>query len=58
MQGSIPTSSRLARVRYEIRGALARRAREIEASGHDVLKLNIGNPGRFGEGSLARRNVA
>ncbi|HEX6613833.1 MAG TPA: aminotransferase class I/II-fold pyridoxal phosphate-dependent enzyme [Rhodanobacteraceae bacterium] len=45
---AIPTSSRLAQVRYEIRGALARRAREIEAAGHEVLKLNIGNPGRFG----------
>ncbi|HEX7128581.1 MAG TPA: aminotransferase class I/II-fold pyridoxal phosphate-dependent enzyme, partial [Rhodanobacteraceae bacterium] len=43
-----PTPSRLAQVRYEIRGALARRAREIEAAGHEVLKLNIGNPGRFG----------
>jgi len=48
MQGSIAPSSRLAQVRYEIRGALARRAREIEAAGHEVLKLNIGNPGRFG----------
>lgn len=48
MQAPIPTSSRLAQVRYEIRGALARRAREIEAAGHEVLKLNIGNPGRFG----------
>jgi alanine-synthesizing transaminase len=38
----------LAEVRYEIRGALARRARELEADGHEVLKLNIGNPGRFG----------
>src|SRR5690348_912835 len=48
MQASIAPSSRLAQVRYEIRGALARRAREIESAGHEVLKLNIGNPGRFG----------
>src|SRR5690348_16384618 len=48
MQASIAPSSRLAQVRYEIRGALARRAREIESAGHEVLKLNLGNPGRFG----------
>ncbi|HXS73161.1 MAG TPA: aminotransferase class I/II-fold pyridoxal phosphate-dependent enzyme [Rhodanobacteraceae bacterium] len=47
MHDSIAPSSRLAQVRYEIRGALARRAREIEGAGFEVLKLNIGNPGRF-----------
>ena len=45
---TIQPSLHLAEVRYEIRGALARRARALEAAGHDVLKLNIGNPGRFG----------
>jgi len=35
-------------VRYEIRGRLAAKAEELENAGHDVLKLNIGNPGRFG----------
>ncbi|MBN8736809.1 MAG: aminotransferase class I/II-fold pyridoxal phosphate-dependent enzyme [Xanthomonadales bacterium] len=45
---AIQPSLHLAEVRYEIRGALARRARALEAAGHDVLKLNIGNPGRFG----------
>lgn len=35
-------------VRYEIRGDLARRARELEQQGHDILHLNIGNPGAFG----------
>lgn len=44
----VPTSPRLADVRYEIRGALARRARELEAAGRDIVHLNIGNPGRFG----------
>ncbi len=39
---------RLSEVRYEIRGALARRARELESAGLPILKLNIGNPGRFG----------
>jgi alanine-synthesizing transaminase len=35
-------------VRYEIRGELARRARELEAQGRKLIKLNIGNPGAFG----------
>jgi alanine-synthesizing transaminase len=47
-QRSIPTSQRLADVRYEIRGELARRARELEAQGRRLIKLNIGNPGAFG----------
>ncbi|MFW5815871.1 MAG: aminotransferase class I/II-fold pyridoxal phosphate-dependent enzyme [Wenzhouxiangella sp.] len=42
------TASRVEDVRYEIRGALARRARELEQQGHDILHLNIGNPGAFG----------
>ena len=45
---SITPSTHLADVRYEIRGALTRRAREMEAAGHDIIKLNIGNPGRYG----------
>lgn len=44
----IPTSHRLADVRYEIRGELARRARELETQGRRLIKLNIGNPGAFG----------
>ena len=47
-QPAIHPSFHLAEVRYEIRGALARHARALEAAGHAVLKLNIGNPGRFG----------
>jgi alanine-synthesizing transaminase len=42
------TRSRLSQVRYEIRGELARRARELEAQGRELIKLNIGNPGAFG----------
>src|SRR3546814_15265147 len=42
------TRSRLGQVRYEIRGELARRARELEAQGHELIKLHIGNPGAFG----------
>lgn len=41
-------SEHLHDVKYEIRGALARRAEELERDGHDVVKLNIGNPGAFG----------
>ena len=48
MKPAFQTASRVENVRYEIRGALARRARELEQQGHDVLKLNIGNPGEFG----------
>ncbi|KGI76952.1 aminotransferase class I/II-fold pyridoxal phosphate-dependent enzyme [Oleiagrimonas soli] len=44
----IAPSARLAEVRYEIRGALARRARDMEAAGTPIVHLNIGNPGRFG----------
>jgi len=44
----IPTRERLSEVRYEIRGELARRAREREAAGRTLIKLNIGNPGVFG----------
>ena len=44
----VATRQRLSEVRYEIRGELARRARELEAQGHTLIKLNIGNPGAFG----------
>ena len=52
MSASLPaplaTRQRLSEVRYEIRGELARRARELEAQGRKLIKLNIGNPGNFG----------
>ena len=44
----LKTRSRLSEVRYEIRGELARRARDLEAQGRTLIKLNIGNPGAFG----------
>jgi alanine-synthesizing transaminase len=44
----IKPSAHLAEVRYEIRGALTRRARELEAAGTPIIKLNIGNPARYG----------
>ncbi|MEM6573474.1 MAG: aminotransferase class I/II-fold pyridoxal phosphate-dependent enzyme [Pseudomonadota bacterium] len=47
-QAHIAVSEQLDDVRYEIRGALARRAQELDRQGYEVLHLNIGNPGRFG----------
>jgi alanine-synthesizing transaminase len=44
----IKPSAHLNEVRYEIRGALTRRARELEAAGLPIIKLNIGNPARYG----------
>jgi alanine-synthesizing transaminase len=45
---ALKTRERLSEVRYEIRGELARRARELEGQGRQLIKLNIGNPGAFG----------
>ena len=44
----VSQASRLADVRYDIRGPVLRRARELEAAGHEIIKLNIGNPAPFG----------
>src|SRR6476469_2457434 len=44
----LKTRERLSEVRYEIRGELARRARELEEQCRVLIKLNIGNPGAFG----------
>jgi alanine-synthesizing transaminase len=45
---SITPSAHLHDVRYEIRGALTRRARELEAAGAALIELNIGNPACYG----------
>ncbi len=45
---AVAVSSRLNRVRYDIRGPLNQRAYELEADGRAILRLNIGNPGLFG----------
>ena len=45
---SITRSNRLANVNYAIRGPVLEMAYKLEAQGHEVLKLNIGNPGIFG----------
>ena len=44
----VPQASRLQDVRYDIRGPVLRRARQLEAEGHQILKLNLGNPAPFG----------
>lgn len=44
----IPHNERLADVRYDIRGPLHARALELEQQGKSIVRLNIGNPGRFG----------
>ena len=44
----VSASRRLANVKYEIRGELAHRARELEARGQPIFRLNIGNPGVYG----------
>lgn len=41
-------SAKLANVCYDIRGPVLREAKRLEAEGHHVLKLNIGNPAPFG----------
>jgi alanine-synthesizing transaminase len=44
----ISQASRLEDVRYDIRGPVLRRARQLEAAGHEIIKLNLGNPAPFG----------
>ncbi len=44
----VPQASRLLNVHYDIRGPVLRRARALEAEGHQILKLNLGNPAPFG----------
>jgi alanine-synthesizing transaminase len=48
MSDTLRPSDSLKNVRYEIRGRLARRAHEMERMGHEIISLNIGNPGLFG----------
>jgi alanine-synthesizing transaminase len=47
----VSQASRLQNVRYDIRGPVLRRARQLEADGHHILKLNLGNPAAFGIGA-------
>jgi alanine-synthesizing transaminase len=47
-QRTFTQSSKLQDVLYEIRGPVHEHAARLEAEGHRVLKLNIGNPAPFG----------
>src|SRR6202451_4839717 len=44
----VSQASRLRNVTYDIRGPVLRRARQLEAEGHPIIKLNLGNPAAFG----------
>ncbi|HYN97218.1 MAG TPA: pyridoxal phosphate-dependent aminotransferase [Pilimelia sp.] len=44
----IRQSGKLANVLYDIRGPVLQEAKRMEAEGHRILKLNIGNPAPFG----------
>jgi len=44
----VAQAGRLSNVRYDIRGPVLRRARQLEAAGHEIIKLNLGNPAPFG----------
>ncbi len=54
----LKASRHLNDVKYEIRGALARHAEQLERDGHEIIKLNIGNPGAFGFQMPASMRVA
>jgi alanine-synthesizing transaminase len=41
-------SDKLAQVAYDVRGPVLREAMRLEAEGHRILRLNIGNPAPFG----------
>jgi alanine-synthesizing transaminase len=44
----IRQSQKLHNVRYDVRGPILVEAQRLEAEGHRILKLNIGNPAPFG----------
>ncbi|MCY0905222.1 pyridoxal phosphate-dependent aminotransferase [Arthrobacter sp. H14-L1] len=41
-------SSKLRDVRYELRGPILQAAKEMEAQGHRILRMNLGDPAPFG----------
>ena len=45
---SIELSDKLSNVCYDIRGPVLQEAKRLEEEGHQILKLNIGNPAPFG----------
>ena len=44
----IRQSPKLRDVRYDVRGPILQEAERLERAGHEVLRLNIGNPAPFG----------
>lgn len=48
MARDIRQSKKLQHVRYDVRGPILVEAERLEAEGHRILKLNIGNPAPFG----------
>ncbi len=44
----IVQSAKLQHVRYDVRGPILTEAERLEAEGHRILKLNLGNPAPFG----------
>lgn len=44
----ITQSRKLSGVRYDVRGPILQEAERLEREGHQILKLNIGNPAPFG----------
>ncbi len=48
MTRALQQSEKLRDVLYDIRGPVSARAAQLEAEGHRILKLNIGNPQPFG----------
>ena len=48
MSNAVRQSDKLRGVLYDIRGPVSARAAALEAEGHHILKLNIGNPQPFG----------
>ena len=46
--GQIRQSTKLLNVRYDVRGPILEEAQRMEAAGHRIMKLNIGNPAPFG----------
>ncbi|PEG34971.1 aminotransferase, partial [Mycolicibacterium agri] len=47
-QRTLNASAKLHDVAYDIRGPVHEHAARLEAEGHRILKLNIGNPAPFG----------
>jgi alanine-synthesizing transaminase len=50
----ITQSMKLKHVRYDVRGPILVEAERLEAEGHRILRLNIGNPAPFGFEAPAR----